>query len=107
MYKEYLNYSAHKLNYWNNCLLNIECNPFIAEQVVELTQKICLNSLSTESIIRLELTNIFVSLLRGTGISKIEKIYEMLRHKFHLLPRHIDIVFESFQNALKILNPLL
>jgi|GEM_PF-2103952 hypothetical protein len=107
MYKEYLNYSAHKLNYWKNCLLNIECNPFIAEQVVDLTQKICLNSLSTESIIRLELTNIFVSLLRGTGISKIEKIYEMLRHKFHLLPRHIDIVFESFQNALKILNPLL
>lgn len=98
-----------QVNCYNHCLnnLSLSLNPnrLNVHTAIQFLKEITISSLLIDDSIRQEAINIFVVLLRGQNGLKIYRIIELLIEKeFKLLGAKLDLIHNSFQDALAILT---
>lgn len=96
-------------NYFSHCHSNtslrlIPSNGTIMT-IVKFLKEIALNSFLTDEIYSQVATNAFVNLLKGQkNIRVIQTSRQIIVAEFKLLGSKLDLIIESFENALRILN---
>lgn len=98
-----------QINYYNHCLNNLSLALHPNHQniftIIRFLKEISVNSLLIDDSIKREAVNAFVSLLKGTREVKVFKIAELvIRKEFKLLGTKLDLILESFFDAVSILN---
>ncbi len=89
----------------NNTALRLVPSKYTIFTIVSFLKQIAMNPLLTDELLKQEATNAFVNLLKGQREEKPFRITELLiRKEFKLLGTKLDLIMESFESALIILE---
>ncbi len=104
--EEYYKKLSSQTNFYNHCLqtINLFNNPNSSIPVILHVKELALNPVLLPNQLKLDITAIFVNLLRGVDPSIRNKIEQMIMLECSLLGSKLDLIIESLKDAYSILD---